>query len=67
VGLNFKLIVHSKRFFHQGLLYILLSLSTMGSIGTDGATYGEYTYENLDRELPSLELVGSLPPILPGD
>jgi GDP-D-mannose 3',5'-epimerase len=33
------------------LLYILLSLSTMGSIGTDGVTYGEYTYENLDREL----------------
>jgi hypothetical protein len=28
----------------------------MGSIGTDGATYGEYTYENLDRELPSLEI-----------
>jgi len=23
----------------------------MGSIGTDGVTYGEYTYENLDREL----------------
>jgi hypothetical protein len=39
----------------------------MGIIGTDRATYGEYTYENLDRELPSLELVDSLPPILPGD